>query len=223
MLVKNCEVIILSDPLIQIDESSLLIPLDDYLVSGIHIGTTIATKFMEPFIYRVRNDGLYVLNVKATDDRIRSAAKLLAKFEPETVAVFSSRQYATVPAAKMARIVGFQAVPGRFVPGTLTNPSYSGYMEPEIVFLNDPRTDKQALNEAVSNGIPVVALCDTDNITSFVDLVIPCNNKGRRALARIYHLLTQQILRERGELGPEETLEEKMNLTVDDFSFKLIK
>ncbi len=203
----------------QIDESTLLIPLDDYLESGVHIGTKLATEFMKPYIYRVRADGLYVLDVKATDDRIRAAAKLLARYDPESVAVISARQYGTVPAAKMARIAGFKVIPGRFVPGTFTNPEHHGFIEPEIVFLNDPRTDSQALNEAVKMGIPVVALCDTDNVTSFVDLVIPCNNKGRRALARVYHLLTQQILRERGELGPDEELPASM----EDFSYKIVK
>ncbi len=203
----------------QIDESTLLIPLDDYLESGVHIGTKLATSYMKPYIYKVRTDGLYVLDVKATDDRIRAVAKLLARFDPESVAVFSARQYGTVPVAKMARVAGFKAIPGRFIPGTMTNPSHRGYIEPEIIFLNDPRTDSQALSEAVKMGIPVVALCDTDNVTSYVDVVIPCNNKGRRALARVYHLLTQQILRERGELGPDEELP----LGMEDFSYKILK
>ncbi len=201
------------------EEEVLLIPRDTYLVSGIHIGTSVCTKFMEPFKYRVRNDGIYVLDVNATDERIRTAAKFLSRFEPSKVAVFATRQYASVPSTKMARMAGFKVIPGRFIPGTLTNPSYEGYIEPDVVILTDPRADKQALTEAASRGIPIVALCDTDNSTSNVDLVIPVNNKGRKSLAQVYYLLTREILRARGEIGDTEDLP----VTVEDFAFKLLK
>lgn len=201
------------------EEEMLLIPRDTYLVSGIHIGTSVCTKFMEPFKYRVRNDGIYVLDVNATDERIRTSAKFLSRFEPSKVAVFATRQYASVPSTKMARMAGFKVIPGRFIPGTLTNPSYEGYIEPDVVVLTDPRADKQALTEAASRGIPIIALCDTDNVTSNVDLVIPVNNKGRKSLAQVYYLLTREILRERGELSETEDLP----VTVDDFAFKLLK
>ncbi|MCE7736515.1 MAG: 30S ribosomal protein S2 [Candidatus Heimdallarchaeota archaeon] len=203
----------------EIDDSTLLIPLDEYLTSGIHIGTTISTSHMKPFIFRVRKDGLYVLDVKKTDERIRQAGKMLASYEPEDVLVCSSRQYGTVPSTKLARLCNFKAIPGRFVPGTLTNPNSKHYMEPKIVFINDPRADKQALQEARSMNIPVVSLCDSDNLTSFIDLVVPVNNKGRRALARVYLLVATQVLRERGEMGEDEEL----GLTIDDFSFKVVR
>ena len=201
------------------EEKQLLIPRDEYLVSGIHIGTSVCTSFMEPFQYRIRSDGIYVLDVNATDDRVRIAAKFIARFESSKIAVFATRQYASVPSTKMARLCGFTVVPGRFIPGTLTNPSYEKYIEPDIVILTDPRADKQALTEAASRGIPIVALCDTDNITTYVDFVVPVNNKGRKSLAQVYYLLTRQILRERGELGETEDLKE----SVEDFSFKLLK
>jgi small subunit ribosomal protein S2 len=203
----------------QIDEADLLIPLDDYLTSGVHIGTTVATKSMQPFIYRVRNDGLYVLDIKKTDDRIRLAAKMLASYDPDEVAVISARQYGTVPASKLARLCNFKAIPGRFVPGTFTNPRSKHFIEPKVIFINDPRSDKQALLEAIEMNIPVIALCDSDNNTSYVDMVIPVNNKGRRSLARIYLLLTQQILKERGDLAENEDL----GLNLDDFAFKIIR
>ncbi len=203
----------------EIDDSQLLIPLDEYLTSGIHIGTTIATKHMAPFIFRVRKDGLYVLDIKKTDERIRQAGKILASYEPEDVLVCSSRQYGTVPSTKLARLCNFKTIPGRFVPGTLTNPNSKHYIEPKMIFINDPRADKQALQEAIRMNIPVISLCDSDNLTSFVDLVVPVNNKGRRALARVYLLIATQILRERGELSEDEEL----GLTIDDFSFKVVR
>ncbi|MHA2251340.1 MAG: 30S ribosomal protein S2 [Candidatus Kariarchaeaceae archaeon] len=203
----------------EIDDSQLLIPLDEYLTSGVHIGTTIATKNMREFIFRARKDGLYVLDIKRTDERIRQAGRILASYDPEDVLVCSSRQYGTVPSTKLARLCNFKAIPGRFVPGTLTNPNSKHFLEPKIVFLNDPRADKQALQEAIRMNIPVVSLCDSDNITSYIDVVVPVNNKGRRALARVYLLIATQVLRERGELSEDEDL----GLSIDDFSFKVLR
>ena len=203
----------------EIDDSQLLIPLDEYLTSGVHIGTTIATKNMKDFIFRVRKDGLYVLDIKKTDERIRQAGRILASYDPEDVLVCGSRQYASVPSTKLARLCNFKANPGRFVPGTLTNPNSKHFLEPKILFINDPRADKQALQEAIRMNLPVVSLCDSDNVTSYVDVVIPVNNKGRRALARVYLLIATQILRERGELGEDEPL----GLDIEDFSFKVLR
>ncbi|MBD3189804.1 MAG: 30S ribosomal protein S2 [Candidatus Heimdallarchaeota archaeon] len=202
----------------EITEEELLIGLDEYLAAGVHIGTRIGTKYMEQFIYLVRSDGLYVLDVRATDDRIRTLAKFLSRYEPKQVAVFSTRQYGQVPASKLAKTCGFVSVPGRFIPGTLTNPEFSGFIEPEVILVTDPRADKQAVKEANTIGTVVAAMCDTDNELKGVDLVIPTNNKGRRALALVYWLLAREILRARGEIPPDGTIPS----TVEDFTFKVL-
>ncbi len=176
-----------------------LTSLDNYLAAGVHIGTQQKNADMMPYIYRVRPDGLYVLDVKKTDERIAVAAKFLARFQPDKILVVSRRQYGQAPAEKLARLIGAKAIVGRFIPGILTNPNQPGFIEPEVVVVTDPRGDEQALSEAGEIGIPVVALCDTDNSASGVDIVIPTNNKGRKALALIYWLLAREILRARGE------------------------
>ncbi len=180
--------------------NDLLTTLDDYLAAGIHIGTQQKNADMKPYIYRVRADGLYVLDVKKADERIRSAAKFLAKFKPEKILIVSRRQYGQKPIEDFAKLVGATAISGRFVPGTLTNPNLDNFIEPEVLVATDPRGDEQALKEAKIIGTPVVALCDTDNAISGVDIVMPTNNKGKKALAIIYWLLAREILRERGEL-----------------------
>ena len=197
----------------------LLLPRDTLLSAGIHIGTRMKTKDMEEFIYRVRPDGLFVLDVKKTDDRIRAAAKFLARFEPGKIAAAAARLYAQEPVSKFCQLTGATPVVGRFIPGLLSNPLYPNRIEPEVLIVSDPRADSQAVKEASSVGIPLVALCSTDNEFAGVDLVIPTNNKGRRALAVIYWLLSRQILRERGELPPDKDLP----LTVDDFEAKISK
>ena len=195
----------------------LLLPRDTLLSAGIHIGTRMKTKEMEQFIYRVRSDGLFVLDVKKTDDRIRATAKFLARFEPAKIAAAAARLYAQEPVTKFCEVTKATPVIGRFIPGLLSNPIYPNRIEPEVLIVSDPRADSQAVKEASSAGIPVVALCSTDNEFSGVDLVIPTNNKGRRALAVVYWLLARQILREKGELAPDKDLP----LTIEDFEAKI--
>lgn len=200
-------------------EEELLLPRDTLLSAGIHIGTRMKTKDMEQFIYRVRPDGLFVLDVKKTDDRIRVAAKFLARFEPSRIAAAAARLYAQEPVRKFCEATGATPIVGRFVPGLLSNPLYPNRIEPNVLIVSDPRGDSQAVKEAASVGIPVIALCSTDNDFSGVDLVIPTNNKGRRALAVIYWLLARQVLRERGELPSDK----EMQLTIEDFEAKIAK
>ncbi|EMA57277.1 30S ribosomal protein S2 [Halorubrum lipolyticum] len=180
------------------DDVDLLIPVEDYLSAGVHIGTQQKTKDMERFIHRVRDDGLYVLDVSTTDQRIRTAADFLANYDPEQILVTSSRQYGRFPAEKFADAIGARARTGRFIPGTLTNPDYAGYIEPDVVVVTDPIGDAQAVKEAITVGIPVIAMCDSNNQLSNVDLVIPTNNKGRRALSVVYWLLANETLDRRG-------------------------
>lgn len=195
----------------------LLLPRDTLLSAGIHIGTRMKTKDTEPFIYRVRPDGLFVLDVKKTDERIRVAAKFLARFEPAKIAAASARLYAQEPVRKFCEVTGATPIVGRFIPGLLSNPLYPNRIEPEVLIVSDPRADWQAVKEASSTSISVVALCSTDNEFSGVDLVIPTNNKGRRALAVIYWILARQILREKGELAPDKDL----TVTIEDFEAKI--
>ena len=189
---------VLDEDVMPDDEADLLIPVEDYLGAGVHIGTQQKTKDMERFIHRVRTDGLYVLDVSQTDDRIRTAASFLSNYAPEQILVASSRQYGRFPAEKFADAVGARARTGRFIPGTLTNPKYDGYIEPDVVVVTDPIGDSQAVKEAITVGIPVVAMCDSNNTTSNVDLVVPTNNKGRKALSVVYWLLANETLDRRG-------------------------
>ena len=195
----------------------LLLPRDTLLSAGIHIGTRIKTRDMEPFIYRVRPDGLFVLDVKKTDDRIRVAAKFLARFEPSKVAVAASRLYAQEPIKKFCEVTNATPLIGRFIPGMLSNPLYPNRVEPEVIVVSDPRADAQAVKEASNVGIPIVALCSTDNEFAGVDFVIPTNNKGRRALAVVFWLLARQVLRERGELAADKD----PTATIEDFEAKI--
>jgi small subunit ribosomal protein S2 len=198
-------------------KTELLVPEDVYLTSGVHIGTQQKSADMKKFIFKVRSDGLYVMDVKQTDARIRAAAKFLARFPGDHILVSSARQYGQKPAKVFAKTIGTKVFAGRFVPGTMTNPMLPEYLEPEVLLVTDPAADQQAVAEAMNIGIPIVALCDANNETRNVDLVIPTNNKGRRALACVYWLLTREILKEKGLI---KTYDE-FKLTMDDFEASL--
>lgn len=196
---------------------TLMMSEEAYMTSGVHIGTRQKTADIKPFIYKVRNDGLYIIDVKQTDKKIKSAAKLLAKYKPEKILAVSVRQYGQKPIRKLGEHTGITVMDGRFRPGTLTNPNSKDFLEPEIVFLTDPLADVQTLHEAKNIGIPVVALCDTNNETKYIDLVIPTNNKGRRALALVYWLLAREILKAQNKIKNDE----EFTATVEDFEAEI--
>ncbi len=198
-------------------DTQLLIPEDVYLTSGVHIGTQQKSADMKEFIFKVRTDGLYVLDVKKTDERIRIAAKFMSRFEPSRILVVSARQYGQKPAKVFGKTIGATVIAGRFVPGSLTNPILPNFAEPEMLFVTDPAADEQALREALNVGIPIVGICDANNETKYVDLVLPSNNKGRRALATIYWLLTREVLKARGTLASDENFK----MTVEEFEATL--
>ncbi|HIG99480.1 MAG TPA: 30S ribosomal protein S2 [Thermoplasmata archaeon] len=198
-------------------EQTMMVTEEIYMTSGVHIGTRQKTADIKEFIYKVRNDGLYIIDVKKTDERIKATAKFLAKYDPSKILVVSVRQYGQKPVRKLGEITGIQVLDGRFQPGTLTNPNAKTFLEPEIILLTDPLADIQALHEAKNIGIPVIALCDTNNETKYIDYVIPTNNKGRRALALIYWLLARAILREQGKIQSDE----EFKVAVEDFEAEI--
>jgi small subunit ribosomal protein S2 len=189
------------------------------LSTGIRVGTPIKTKFMASFITRANPEGLYILDISKTLARIDVAAKFIGRTNISNVAVTSSREYGKTPIEKFCELTGARGIFGRFMPGTFTNPSLPKYLEPEIVIVTDPQADEQAVLEATRAGVPVIALSNSDNITSKVDVVIPTNNRGRKALATVYWLLTKEVLKKQGKIKSDS----EMPLAIDDFEAKLVE
>jgi len=211
-----------SDPINGEDTDSLEDPnnLEKMILStGIRVGTPIKTKFMASFITRANPEGLYILDISKTLARIDVAAKFIGRVSISNVAVTSSREYGKTPVEKFCELTGARGIFGRFMPGTFTNPSLPKYLEPEIVIVTDPQADEQAVLESTRAGVPVIALANSDNITSKVDIVIPTNNRGRKALATVYWLLTKEVLKKQGKIKSDS----EMPLTIDDFEAKLVE
>lgn len=198
----------MSSGIAPVPEGEFLVPIEKYMAAGVRLGTRMSNKYLEKrgFIFGVRHDGLRIFDLRKIDERIRIAARMIARYEPSKVVVVSSKPYGWRPVQMFCKLTGCIPITGRFIPGTFTNPRASYYIEAELVMVTDPKVDVQPITEAAALGIPVIALIDTDSPIHYVDLIIPCNNKGRRSLALIYWLLAKQVLIERGTLKPGEEL-----------------
>jgi len=198
------------------------------LATGIRVGTPVKTKYMSPFIIKANPEGLYILDMEKTKQRIDVAATFISRTNLAKVAVCSAREYGKTPVEKFCELTGTLPVLGRFMPGTFTNPLLPNYMEPELVLVTDPQADQQAVVEATRAGLPVIAISNSDNVTSKVDLVIPANNRGRRALATVYWLLAKTVLSKMGLIKAEEQQIDKIvykdnEYKIDDFETKLVE
>jgi len=176
----------------------MLVDKTEYLTAGVHIGMKTCTPFMKKFVYKIREDGLAVFNLKMVDDRIGTGAKFLSEFK--NILVVSRKNNATKALEQFAKQIGGKAITGRFSPGTLTNPSYKDFYEPDVVMVVDPLVDEQVVTEAKKKRLPIAALCDTFNAAKNIDLIIPSNNNGKKSLALIFWIMAREILKTRGDI-----------------------
>ncbi len=182
--------------------TKLLMPKEEYLASGIHIGMKQKTDQMKEFIYKIREDGLAVLNLSKIDERIKIAAKYLARLEKILIVTRKTMAFDSVK--KFGEVTNAKVVTGRFMPGTLTNPTYKHFFETQAIVIIDPLSDIQALQEATKARVPVIAICDTFNEVKDIDFIIPANNKGKRSIATIFWLLAREILKERKQIESDK-------------------
>lgn len=180
------------------------VPHEKYLEAGVHIGTRVSSKQMKKFVYKYRKDKLVMLNVDLIDKRVQDMAKMVAKYDLSKMAIIASRVYAVPAARKLSELTGAKAFVGRFVPGTFTNPARKDFFEPEIVFVCDPRVERQALIEATELGVLTVGLADTDNSLKYLDYFIPCNNKGKKAVPFVFYLFAKELMKAKGLIKSDE-------------------
>ena len=194
--------------------SGMLVPLNKYLSSGIHIGMKQRLKAMEKYVYKVRPDKLAVFDISKIDERIGIAAKFISNYAPEEILVVSRKRNGHKPVATFQTAVPeSKAVWGRFMPGTLTNPKYKNYIEPKVIVITDPFADKQAVLEAYNANIPIIAMCDTFNDPRYVDIIIPMNNKGKKSVALVFWILAREYLKAKGMIKGDA----EMKQTLEDF------
>ena len=176
----------------------LLVPMDDYVKAGISLGTKVITSFMKPYVYRRRPDGLATINTKVIDERLRMAINFLSKYPSKEILVVCKREAGWKAVELFGKITGTRAFTKKYPPGIITNPKLPDFFEPSILFIVDPWLDKNPLKDASKLNIPVISLCDTNNITSFIDLIIPCNNKSNKSIGLVFWILAREYMKNLG-------------------------
>ena len=197
-------------------EKEFLVPQEKYLKSGVHIGIKFKTKYMESFIYKTRPEGLSVLNVEKIDERLKNVINLLSNYNPEEIVVVSKRENSWKPLRALARATGMVTFPGRYPPGMITNPSLDRYKEAKIIFVVDSWPDKNAVSDAIKIGIPVIGLCDTNNTANGLDLIVPCNNKGKKSLGLIFWIIAREFLKKKGVVKNDEDFDMDISEFVEE-------
>ncbi len=181
-----------------------LVPIEEYLKVGLHIGTKFRTKAMQPFIHKIRPDGLAVLDIQKINEKLIEAAKYLAEFQPHEIIVACRRENGWRPAKLFQKATGIQTFTGRYPPGILTNTKLENFTEAKLLLIADPFPDKNAIKDAKRVNIKIIGLCDTNNETDNIDLVIPCNNKGKKSLGLLFYVLAREYLKARELIKKDE-------------------
>ncbi len=193
-------------------ENNTLVPVEEYLTAGVHIGTKFKNGYSQKYVHKARADGLKIIDSEIIDAKLKVLINLLSKYDPSEFVIMGRRENAKKPLQVFSKLVGCDVFTGRYLPGKLTNASLDDFKEYKLVIVCDPLTDKNILNEAFEMGAFTVGFCDTNNKSNKLDLVIPINNKGKRSMSLAFHLLAKHYLANKGILK-----EKDFTYTVDDF------
>jgi len=197
------------------DTKETLVPLTDYIACSVHLGTKVITPDMRKYVYKRRADGLAVLNTNLIDDKLREAIKFLNQFAPEDVFIVCKREAGWPAVEKFSEVTGIRRFTKKYPAGIITNIRLENFFEAKLAILCDPWVDKNAYHDALVIGLPILAICDTNNYTKDITQIIPANNKSRKSVGLVLFILAREYLKARGKE------KEAAALRMEDFTGKI--
>ena len=173
-------------------EGETLIPLEDYIKCAVHLGTKVITPHMKKYVYKRRADGLAVINTALIDEKLRDAIDLIIKYDVKDIYLVCKREAGWSAAKKFAEVTGIKTFTKKYPPGITTNLELEDFFENELTIICDPWIDKNALRDTARLKKPVLSLCDTNNYTTNVTNIIPCNNKSKKSVGCVLYILARE-------------------------------
>jgi len=204
------------------EEKGLLVPLDEYMRSGLYLGTKVISAHMRKYVYRRRADGLATINTKKIDDMLRIAASFLSLYSPKEIIVVCKRQSGWNGAIQFGKATGIRVFAKKYSAGIITNVNLQDFFEPSLMFIADPWLDRIPLLDAIKLNIPIIALCDTNNLATYADLIVPCNNKSGKSLGLIFWILAREYMKKRNIKAPLPAIEEFVGEEPQDTNLRKI-
>ena len=178
--------------------TDMLIPLEDYVKTGIYLGTRAVTPTMKPFVYRRRADGLAIFNTDIIDEKLKEAIEYLSKFDASDVVLICKRQAGWRTANMFSKLTGIKVFTKKYPSGILTNTALPNFFENEVTIIVDSWLDKNALHDTLRAGKKILLICDTNNFSRGADKIIIGNNKSAKSLGVIFYLLARGYCKAKG-------------------------
>ena len=172
-------------------KADMLLPLEDYVKSGIYLGTRVVTPGMRQYVYRRRADGLAILNTDTIDEKLKTGIEYLSKFAPQDVIVVCKRQAGWKAVEMFSKITGIRAFMKKYPAGILTNTTLPNFFETELAIIADSWLDKNALLDMLRIKKNVLMLSDTNNMYTGANEIIIGNNKSDKSLGLVFYLLAR--------------------------------
>jgi small subunit ribosomal protein S2 len=172
-------------------KTDMLIPLEEYVKTGIYLGTRVVTPQMRQFVYRRRADGLAIFNTDLIDEKLKEGIAFLSKFNPEDIILVCKREAGWRVAEMFSRLTGIRVFTKKYPAGILTNSNLPDFFENELTIVTDSWLDKNALNDTLKVNKKVMMICDTNNFPKGVSQIVIGNNKSEKSLGLILYLLAK--------------------------------
>lgn len=176
-------------------KGEMLVPLDDYVKSGVYIGTKVVTPKMRPFVYRRRADGLAIFNTNLIDEKLKEGIEYLSKFNAKDIILVCKREVGWKTAEKFGELTGIRVFSKKYPAGILTNIQLPNFFENELTIVTDSWLDKNSLNDTLKVHKKVLMICDTNNLSKGADQLIIGNNKSEKSLGLIFYLLARGYMK----------------------------